>query len=62
MTGVDMHGDILSPFLSALCEMTRFAFYLFFLVSICPQVNTATEPAATLPFLEEKKNIAKNFI
>lgn len=38
MTGVDMHGDILSSLLSALCEMTRFAFsfflFLFFFFSI----------------------------
>lgn len=43
-----------------LCEMTRIAFLLF-LVSICPQVNTATEPAGTLPFLgKKKKNYYKN--
>lgn len=50
MTGVDMHGDILSPLLSALCVSL-----VFFLVSICPQVNTATQPAATLPLLGKKK-------
>lgn len=53
MTGVDMHGDILSPLLSAPVWNDTLC---FFFVSICPQERTATEPSATLPLFKKKKN------